>query len=89
MKLERRLPFAGGVVVRWGDRALIVLVVGLVAIYVSAKLHFFLHFGNMPVEDYLAEHGPLWAAAPVLALLAHILERIRETRPARAVRPRR
>jgi type VI protein secretion system component VasK len=66
--------------VRWADRVLIVLVVGLVAIYVAAKAHFFLRFGDMPVEDYLAEHWPFWAVALVFALLANVIGRIREAR---------
>jgi hypothetical protein len=50
----------------------IAVVVGLVAIYVAAKVHFFVRFGEIPLEGYLAEHSWLWAAALLLAWLGRL-----------------
>jgi hypothetical protein len=87
---------------RWSDRISIALAIGLVAIYIAAKTHFFLRFGEIPILAYLAEHWPFWAAALVLALLGSLFERLggarkneqsnnelQRTRPAQATEPRR
>jgi hypothetical protein len=87
---------------RWADRISIALAIGLVPIYIAAKTHFFLRFGEIPILEYLAEHWPFWAAALVVALLGNLFERVhgaqtdgqsnnelQRTRPAQAIEPRR
>lgn len=64
---------------RWADRASIALAIGLVPIYIAAKTHFVLRFGDIPILEYLAEHWPFWAAALVVALLGSLCERMSGT----------
>jgi len=66
------------------------LAIAPVLIYVAAKAHFFVRFGEIAVSEYVAEHWPFWVAALSVALLGRVLERAHRpsnSRPSRAGLP--
>ena len=57
------------------DRMSLALAIAPVLIYVAAKAHFFVRFGEIAVSEYVAEHWPFWVAALSVALLGNVFER--------------
>lgn len=47
-----------------------------VLIYLIAKIHFFMHYEPLALENYIREHNVYWVVMAVIALLICIIERL-------------
>jgi hypothetical protein len=61
---------------RWTEKLAILLLICLVMLWVGAKIHFFMRFGNTTVDGYILEHWPFWAGMTFVGLLLLLLGRI-------------